>query len=125
MRKYKEETVSGDLFSLTITQLHYLHAIKEMDGLTFKQLVERFNVQKSTITDIINRLIKRNLVYKKQSEKDLRVFHIYLTDKGKEILAIESRGYYYFALKMTKCLEEDEKRLFTALLRKIVHEIEA
>ncbi|MBP2644492.1 MAG: transcriptional regulator, MarR family [Firmicutes bacterium] len=124
MRKYKEETDSGDLFNLTITQLHYLHAIKEMDGPTFRQLVERFNVQKSTITDIVNRLIKRNIVYKKQSEEDLRVYHVYLTEKGKELLAIESNGYYHFALKMTKCLEDNEKKQFTELLRKIVTEME-
>ncbi|KYZ75263.1 transcriptional regulator [Anaerosporomusa subterranea] len=124
MRKYKEEADSGELFNLTITQLHYLHAINEMDGPTFKQLVEKFNVQKSTVTDIVNRLIKRNMVYKKQSEEDLRTFHLYLAEKGKEVLRIESMGYYYFARKMTKCLEDDEKKQFTELLRKIVNEID-
>jgi Transcriptional regulators len=124
MRKYKEETDSGELFNLTITQLHYVHAIKDMDGPTFKQLVEKFNVQKSTVTEIVNRLIKRDIVFKKQSAEDLRVFHIYLTEKGKELLAIESQGYYHFAQKMTKCLEDDQKQQFTALLEKIASELE-
>ncbi|HWR42109.1 MarR family winged helix-turn-helix transcriptional regulator [Sporomusa sp.] len=123
-RKYKEEANGGELFNLTITQLHYLHAINEMDGPTFKQLVEKFNVQKSTVTDIVNRLIKRNMVYKQQSEEDLRVFHLYLAEKGKELLAIESMGYYHFACRMTKCLADDETRQFTELLRKIVTDID-
>lgn len=124
MRKYKQETDSGDLFNLTITQLHYLHAIKEMEGPTFRQLVENFKVEKSTVTDIINRLIKRGIVFKSQSEEDLRVFHIYLTDKGEDLLAIESMGYYHFAKKMTQCLNEEEKIQFTEHLRKIVTNIE-
>lgn len=124
MRKYKEESDSDELFNLTITQLHYLHAINEMDGPTFRQLVEKFNVQKSTVTDIVNRLIKREMVYKRQSEEDLRSYHLYLAEKGKELLAIENRGYYHFAQKMTKCLDDKEKTQFTEILQKIVEEIE-
>ena len=112
VRNYKESADSKDLFNLTITQLHYLHAIEELEAPTFKQIVEKFKVQKSTVTDIVNRLIARNLVYKKQSDEDLRIFNLYLTEKGKELLKMESQGYYYFANKMTKCLDEDEKQLF-------------
>ena len=123
MRTYKVRTDSKDLFNLTITQLHYLHAIGELDAPTFKQIVEKFNVQKSTVTDIVNRLIARNLVYKKQSDEDLRTFNLYLTEKGKELLEMERLGYYYFANKMTKCLDEEEKKTFLSLLEKIVKEI--
>ena len=123
VRNYKESADSKDLFNLTITQLHYLHAIEELEAPTFKQIVEKFKVQKSTVTDIVNRLIARNLVYKKQSDEDLRIFNLYLTEKGKELLKMESQGYFYFANKMTKCLDEDEKQLFLRLLEKIVKEI--
>ena len=123
VRNYKESADSKDLFNLTITQLLYLHAIEELEAPTFKQIVEKFKVQKSTVTDIVNRLIARNLVYKKQSDEDLRIFNLYLTEKGKELLKMESQGYYYFANKMTKCLDEDEKQLFLRLLEKIVKEI--
>lgn len=120
MRSFKESSDSKDLFNLTITQLHYLHAIAELDAPTFKQIVEKFGVQKSTVTDIVNRLIARNLVYKKQSEGDLRTFHLYLTEKGNELLEMERLGYYSFAQKMTNCLNEEEKQEFLKLLEKIV-----
>ena len=124
MRRYKEENTGSELFNLTITQLHYLHAIHELNGPTFKQLVDKFQVQKSTVTDIVNRLVKRNLVFKQQSQEDLRAFHVYLTDKGLGLLAIENQGYFYFAHKMTRCLNEQEKEQFTTLLKKIVRDIE-
>lgn len=123
MRIYKEEAGCDELFNLTVTQHHYLHAINEMDGPTLKQLVEKFNVQKSTVTDIVNRLIKRNVVYKKQSDEDLRVFHVFIAEKGKELLAAENMGYYQFAQSMTKCLADEEKKHFTDLLEKIINEI--
>ena len=43
--------------------------------------------------------------------------------KGKELLEMERLGYYYFANKMTKCLDEEEKKTFLSLLEKIVKEI--
>jgi DNA-binding MarR family transcriptional regulator len=119
MRKYKEEAGSGELFNLTITQLHYLHAIYDLDGPTFTDLVEKFNVQKSTVTATVNRLVERDFVYKVQSEQDLRVYHIYLSDKGKRLLAIENMGYYHFASKMTECLNDTEKTQFAEILKKV------
>lgn len=123
-RKFKEESGSAELFNLTITQLHYLHAIKNLDGPTLTELVEKFNVQKSTVTATINRLVERGLAYKIQSDQDLRVYHIYLSESGNGLLDIESRGYFYFAAKMTQCLTEAEKNQFAMLLQKIITNID-
>jgi len=118
MQKYREMPECADLFKLTITQLHYLHAINEVTAVTFRDLVSKFKVQKPTVTDIVNRLIKRGLVAKQQSAEDRRVFHLHLTEKGQQLLQLESMGYYQFAQKMTACLNSEEKALFTAILQK-------
>lgn len=123
IRDYRETAECKELFKLTITQLHYLHAIKEIDNVTFRDLVEKFHVQKSTVTDSINRLMDRGLVCKKQSTADLRVFHLYLTEKGQELLHLESMGYYNFAKKMTDCLNDEEKQQFSQVLKKITTQL--
>jgi DNA-binding MarR family transcriptional regulator len=120
MQKFKAEVGDSELFNLTITQLHYIHAINEMDGPTLTDLTELFNVQKPTVTAAVNRLVQRKYVYKVQSEDDLRVYHIYLSELGKQLLAVENQGYYNFACKMTKCLTDSEKELFTQLLNKVI-----
>ena len=120
MQKFKEEAGDSELFNLTITQLHYFHAIHEMDGPTFTELAERFNVQKSTVTTAVNRLVQHNYAYKVQSEDDRRIYHIYLSEQGKQLLEVEHQGYYNFACKMTKCLTDSEKELFTQLLNKAI-----
>lgn len=123
-RKFKEEKGHAELFNLSITQLHYLHTIQFTPGITFKQLAEKFNVQKSTVTDGVGRLISREFVRKEQSSEDLRMFHLFLTKQGARLLSIESAGYYDFAKKMTKYLDEMEKEEFTKLLAKIIDKID-
>lgn len=123
MQKYKLEAGDSELFNLTITQLHYIHAINELNGPTLSDLVARFHVQKSTVTAAVNRLVERKFVYKQQSQEDLRVYHLYLTEQGKELLAIETEGYYNFAAQMTACLTDFEKQVFAQLLNKVSEKI--
>lgn len=123
MQKYKEESGGNELFNLTITQLHYIHAIHEFKEPTLTDLAERFHVKKSTVTAAVNRLVERRLVYKVQSEQDLRVYHIYLSEQGKEVLEIENRSYYNFAAQITECLTDFEKQVFTQLLNKVIQKI--
>ncbi|MDU2064699.1 MAG: MarR family transcriptional regulator [Sporomusaceae bacterium] len=117
MRKHKEESLEGkELFDLTITQLHYLYAIRERGNPTYTELAQRFNVQKSTVTVTINKLIQRGYVYKTQSTEDLRVFHLQLSDKGQKLLDIEDQGYRQFAVQITACLDDSQKEQFKELL---------
>lgn len=122
MRKFKEDNV-GELFNLTFTQLHYLHAVDELKEPTFSDLAEKFNVQKSTVTAIISKLSQRDYLYKIQSKDDLRVFHIRLAEKGKRVIEYEDLGYRHFAQTITKKLNDDEKRQFAVLLNKMVDSI--
>lgn len=117
MRKYKEESPEeSELFNLTITQLHYLYAIREMGNPTYTDLAKKFSVQKSTVTVTITKLIQRDYVYKTQSAEDLRVFFLQLSSKGKKLMEIEERGYRHFATQITACLEGAQKEQFAELL---------
>lgn len=124
MRKYKAETPEGkELFSLTITQLHYLHTIKRMGNPTITELAEVFGVQKSTVTVALNRLLQRNFIEKTPSITDLRVTHVSLSVKGQELIEIEDKGYYQFASHMTDVLNNEEREQFVGLLSKVIHHI--
>lgn len=122
MRRYKEETPDGkELFNLTITQLHYLHAIREMDNPTITELAEKFGVQKSTVTVALNKLLQREYIEKNPSETDLRVVHVSLSMKGMKLIQIEDRGYYHFASQIVGALDEDERETFICLLGKVIN----
>ena len=123
-RKYKEETPdSKELFNLSITQLHYLHAISEKSNPTITELAEKFGVQKSTVTVAINKLLQRDFIEKIPSASDLRVVHVSLSVKGKKIIKIEDMGYYYFASHIMEALDETERETFAYLLSKVTNKI--
>jgi DNA-binding MarR family transcriptional regulator len=122
MRKYKEETPdSKELFNLTITQLHYLHAIRKIGNPTITELADTFGVQKSTVTVAINKLLQRDFIEKTSSESDLRVVHVSLSAKGNKFIQIEDRGYYRFASHIMEALDEQERETFAVLLHKITN----
>lgn len=122
MRKYKEETPdSKELFNLTITQLHYLHAIREMVNPTITELAEKFGVQKSTVTVALNKLLQREYIEKIPSESDLRVVHVSLSTKAQKLIQIEDMGYYQFANQIMGALDEGERETFNCLLGKVIN----
>lgn len=121
MRKHKEQTAeSKELFNLTITQLHYLHAIRERSNPTITELAEQFGVQKSTVTVAINKLLQREFIEKTSSASDLRVVHVSLSEKGEKLISIEDRGYYLFARQIMESLDESESETFAYLLGKVL-----
>lgn len=122
MRKHKEKTPdSKELFNLSITQLHYLHAIREKSNPTITELAEIFGVQKSTVTVAINKLVEREFIEKTSSKTDLRVVHITLSEKGKRLIDIEDMGYYQFASQVVEALDEKERETFAFLLTKVTN----
>lgn len=120
MREFNKENGDAELFNITVTQLHYLHAIEQLAGPTYSQLAEKFGVQKPTVSEIISRLIKRQLVYKQTCRDDLRSSQLFLAEKGHRLLDLERQSYREFARKMTLTLTTDEKKTLTALLKKVV-----
>ncbi|SDE66766.1 hypothetical protein SPACI_044390 [Sporomusa acidovorans DSM 3132] len=124
MRKYKESTpASRELFNLSITQLHYLHAVREHNNPTITELAEIFGVQKSTVTVAINKLLERDFIEKLPSTNDLRVNHIRLSAKGKRLIQLEDEGYYQFAKHIMATLDETERETFALLLNKVTDNI--
>lgn len=123
LRQYKAEQASGEakaLLHLTLTQLHYIHAIYARNGVTASELSNIFHVQKPTVTNIINRLQNQGLVEKEQSSRDRRIFHLTLTEAGKNLVYVERRGYRAFAERAEKLLTAEEYNQLYKLLEKLL-----
>lgn len=124
MRRYKEDTQnSKELFNLSITQLHYLHVIRERSNTTITELAEIFGVQKSTVTVTVNKLFQCGFIEKLTSKNDLRVVYVSLTEKGREIIELEDQGYRQFAAYILAVLDEKEQNTFAFLLNKVTRNI--
>ena len=71
---------------LTAPQILLLQTIRNKGEVTIGELANEISLSQATVTTIIDRLEKRNLVFRERSKQDKRKVHAYLTDEALEIL---------------------------------------
>jgi len=84
---------AADIFSaeaglrgLTPRQFAILMVVAEEEGLTQTELVDRTGVDRSTLADIIARLLARGLIQRRRTKEDARAYAIKLTPQGAKSL---------------------------------------
>lgn len=85
---------AGDIFSrevslgdLTPRQFAVLVAVAQHEGQSQTELVERTGIDRSTLADIIRRMLKKGLISRKRTRADARAYAVRLTDDGRNLLA--------------------------------------
>jgi DNA-binding MarR family transcriptional regulator len=71
---------------LTPRQFAVLMAVAEEEGLTQTELVGRTGVDRSTLADIVARLLARGLIQRRRAKSDGRAYAIKLTAQGSKAL---------------------------------------
>lgn len=71
---------------LTAPQLLLLQTIRDKGNVTIGELANHISLSQATVTTILDRLEKRELVNRVRSTTDKRKVHAYLTDKAVEVL---------------------------------------
>ena len=62
-----------------------LLSLYEADGQTLSELSEAVSLEKSTMTGLIDRMVKAGLVTRESDASDRRVLRVWLTPQGKEV----------------------------------------
>ena len=107
------------LSDMTVKQIAYLKVIDEQGDVTFSRLAEVTNNSKPTITEMINRFVRMECVYREPSRDDGRILYIRLTDKGKKIAKSEEAALRRVIERMIDSLDEHELDLLIGVLEKV------
>ena len=107
------------LSDLTVRQIAYLKAIAEQDEVTFSRLAEITHNSKPTITEMINKFVRMECVYREPSPDDGRILYIRLTDKGQKIAKADHYAMRRVIERMMNSLDEDETDLLIGILQKV------
>jgi DNA-binding MarR family transcriptional regulator len=110
---------------LTGPQLTVLKMLEGVGDLSLSELSERIRAQNSTVTGIIDRMERENLVVRARSSEDKRVVYIKLTDKGARIargIAVEPMVVLRDALS---ALSAGEMRDLLKILTKIARRVQS
>lgn len=84
---------AGDVFQsemrtedLNPRQYAVLVAVAENEGLSQTNLVDMTGIDRSTLADIIRRMLKKGLVQRRRTKEDARAYAVKLTEEGRRIL---------------------------------------
>jgi len=102
-----------------VTQVRYLRAIDENGEVTFSRLAEITRTSKPTITEMINRFVRMDCVYREPSCEDRRIQYIRLTEKGQMIARADQQALLRLIERMTETLDEDEIEALIGILKKV------
>jgi DNA-binding MarR family transcriptional regulator len=107
------------LSELTVRQIAYLKTIDEQGEVTFSRLAEITRNSKPTITEMINKFVRMECVYREQCPDDGRIVYIRLTDKGKKIAQAERYALHRVIEQMLQSMDEHEMDLLIGILQKV------
>jgi len=140
MKKYEELLIALrqviraiDLYSkklsketgLTGPQLLVLQAVEEHDDAMVKEVAGTINLSSATITSILDRLEKRNLVTRTRSTTDKRKVGISLTVAGNEIIKDSPKPLQSHFIARFEAMENWEQSQMLATMQKIVSMMDA
>jgi len=73
-------------YGITSSQHSVLDVLAQKDGLSLSEIGKRVFLDKPAITGLADRLEKDGYVVRKRTARDRRVIHLWLTEKGRQLL---------------------------------------
>ena len=85
------ETVSDakkvlDKYSIGVAHNKVIHLISLYEGITISELLKKLKVTKQSLNRVLKDLIKINIITFRKNERDTRIKHVFLNEKGKKYL---------------------------------------
>lgn len=121
---------AGDIFlsemaegGLTPRQFAVLLTVSQNEGLSQTNLVERTGIDRSTLADIIRRMIKKGLIQRRRTKEDARAYAVRLTEEGNRVLRAADPIARRVDEKVLSVLTPTERERFLQDLNKIVRSL--
>ena len=117
-----EETAKEqfNLSSLTLTQMHYLETISELNNPNITELAASMKLSKPTVKVAVDKMIERDYVFKVKSDEDRRSAHLHLTEKGKLINQMHDYAHKRIAEYIQLKLNTEEEECLVRVLKKVL-----
>lgn len=110
--------------SLNVEQFLVLKCLSFNDGIKQQELSNIINRDKTTITRIISKMEKKNLVLRIHSKDDKRVNNVHLTNLGKEMLITINPLINSINTRLTKSISAVEYDRLKSTINKLTMQIE-
>ena len=106
---FSDSKIILDKYSIGIAHHKVIHLLSMYEGISISELLSRLKVTKQSLNRVLKDLIKLEIVIFKKDEKDTRIKHVFLNDKGKKIFS--------------EIFNLQKKRIYSALLNSSSEEV--
>ena len=108
-------------YSIGLAHHKVIHLLSMYKGISISELLKRLKITKQSLNRVLNDLIKLEVITFKKNEKDTRIKHVFLNDKGKkifnEIFQLQKKRIYNALLNS----RSEEVLNFDSVLKKIIN----
>lgn len=103
--------LKGPMFAFLLTLDH-------REGCSQESLARYLNLSKATATRAIVALEKEGYVYREKDEDDRRIYRVFISDKGREIIPLINNILHEWNQILLSEFSEEEESIFRKLLDK-------
>jgi DNA-binding MarR family transcriptional regulator len=105
---------------VTTTQYTVLVAAREKDGLSQQDIINATGIDRSTVSQVVQLLIRKGLLKRRRTRHDARAYAVSLTDAGHDVLKASEPIVDRIEDALVEALPAARAKVFIANLRAIV-----
>lgn len=110
---------------LTFQQWKIMTALNYQEGISQNQLAEIVEKEHTTVSKIVNTLIKKNMLRRTTDVNDKRTNNVFLTEEGREVLEkLATDQVQTFLDSLMDDIPEAEVEIFTSVLERMIKKIQ-
>lgn len=124
LRKMQDQSGADFLASLgglSMQEVNVLNIIGDSEPCIMSDIAKRAALSLSSVTVIVDKLVKADLVQRVRSEEDRRIVRGSLTSEGKKIYLIQIQHMHDVLRKLLNPLSVEEQENFIEIFQKITH----
>ena len=110
-----------DKYSIGLAHNKVIHLLSMYEGISISDLLKKLKVTKQSLNRVLKDLIKLQIIEFKKDDRDTRVKHVFLNEKGEkifnEIFQMQKKRIYDALLSS----KSDEVLNFEKVLKKIIN----
>ena len=118
---FSDSKIILDRYSIGLAHHKVIHLLSMYEGISISELLKKLKITKQSLNRVLKDLIKLEIIVFKKDNRDTRIKHVFLNEKGEkifsEIFTLQKKRIYNALLKSNS----EEVLNFDNVLNKIIN----
>ncbi|MGB9026880.1 MAG: MarR family winged helix-turn-helix transcriptional regulator [Rhodomicrobium sp.] len=107
-------------FDLTARQYAVLTTIAQQEGLSQTDLVRLTGIDRSTLADVVQRLLRRGIIQRERTSQDGRTYAVTLSEEGRDLLDAIKPYARRADRTVLSCLGDEDGKMAAQILSRLL-----